>query len=248
MNQNLDRRDFTKQTSVAVGGMLTGALLGSRRSLGQEREMSDKRVLLLGLNALARTHEFDYFADGHRGAGMVSAHFLCADNDLDKQARSRIVELVDINWASSALCKPFPEAKPEPGRIKKIGLALAEGGEVLRQVGHNAIFAMLAIKAFRLMPDAATPQRIDGVSKLIRSFTPWRDVEPDSGVNPPPFADAVSASRFILREASAAIDRFVGFGQGYAGHMLTFGSRSSSWRRWVMSNGPRAAEPHSANT
>ncbi len=223
MNKNLNRRDFTKQTSVAVGGMLTGALLGSRRSIGQEREMPDQRLLLLGLNALARAHQFDYFADGHRGAGMVSAHFLCVDNDLDKQATSRIVESVDINWASSALCKPFPEANPEPERIKAIGVALAEGGEVLRQVGHNAIFAMLAIKAFRLMPSAATPQRIDGVCKMIRSFTPWRDVQPDADVDPPPFADAAAASRFILREASAAIDRFVGFGQGYAGHMLTFG-------------------------
>ncbi len=82
---------------------------------------------------------------------------------------------------------------------------------------------MLAIKAFRMMPATATPQRIDGVCALIRSFTPWRDVEPDPNVDPPPFADAAAASRFILREANAAIDRFVGFGQGFAGHMLTFG-------------------------
>ncbi len=208
---------------MAVGGILTGALAGNRRSIGEEHEMSDKRLLMLGLNALARAHEFDYFADGHRGAGMVSAHFMCVDNDLDKQATSRIVELIDINWAASALCKPFPEEKSAPERIKEIGVALAEGGEVLRQVGHNAIFAMLAIKTFRLIPNAATPQRIDGVCKMIRSFTPWRDVEPDSDVVPPPFADAVAASRFILRETNAAIDRFVGFGQGYAGHMLTFG-------------------------
>ena len=117
MNENLNRRDFTKRTSMTVGGILTGALPGNRRSIGQEHEMSDKRLLMLGLNALARAHRFDYFADGHRGAGMVSAHFLCVDNDLDKQATSRIVELVDINWASSALCKPFPEAKSEPERI-----------------------------------------------------------------------------------------------------------------------------------
>ena len=185
--------------------------------------MSDKRLVLLGLNALARAHELDYFADGHRGAGMVAAHLLCVDNDLDERATSRIVELVDLNWASSALCKPFPDAEPEPARIDEIGVALAEGGEVLRQVGHNAIFAMLAIKAFRMMPSAATPQRIDGVCTLIRSFTPWRDVEPDPDVDPPPFADTAAASQFILREASAAIDRFVGFGQGFAGHMLTFG-------------------------
>ena len=163
---------------------------------------------------LARAHELDYFADGHRGASMVAAHLLCVDNDLDERATSRIVELFDLNWASSALCKPFPDAEPEPARIDKIGVALAEGGEVLRQVGHNAIFAMLAIKAFRMLPSAATPQRIDGVCALIRSFTPWRDVEPDPDVDPPPFADTAAASQFILREASAAIDRFVGFGQG----------------------------------
>ena len=185
--------------------------------------MSDKHLLLLGLNALARAHELDYFADGHRGAGMVAAHLLCVNNDLDERARSRITELVDFNWASSALCEPFPDAEPEPARINEIGVALIEGAEVLRQVGHNAIFAMLAIKAFRMMPGAATAQRIDGVCAMIRSFRPWRDMEPDSKVDPPPFADTVAASRFILREASAAIDRFVGFGQGFAGHMLTFG-------------------------
>jgi hypothetical protein len=223
MDKNLDRRDFAKRTSAAVGGLLTGALLGGGRAAGRSRDMSEKRLVLLGLNALARAHELDYFADGHRGAAMVAAHLLCVDNDLDERAMSRIVELVDLNWASSALCKPFPDAEPEPAGIDKIGVALAEGGEVLRQVGHNAIFAMLAIKAFRMLPSAATPQRIDGVCTLIRSFTPWRDVDPDPDVDSPPLADTAAASRFILREASAAIDRFVGFGQGFAGHMLTFG-------------------------
>ncbi len=185
--------------------------------------MPDRRLVLLGLNALARAHGFDYFVDGHRGAGIVAAHLLCDENDLDEQATSRIGELVDLNWASSPLCRSFPDAEADPAGIEKIGAALAKGGDVLRQVGHNVIFAMLAIKAFRLLPSAATPQRIDGVCTLIRSLTPWRNVEPDRDVDPPPLADSKAASRFILREASAAIDRFVGFGQGFAGHMLTFG-------------------------
>ena len=44
--------------------------------MSEDRDMSDERLLLLGLNALARAHELDYFADGHRGAGMVAAHLL----------------------------------------------------------------------------------------------------------------------------------------------------------------------------
>ena len=223
MDKNLDRRSFAKRTSLAAGGLLAGTLLGNDHAARGESDMSDKRLVLLGLNALARAHELDYFTDGHRGAGMVSAHLLCVENDLDEEAASRIVELVDLNWAATPLCKPFPAVEPEPARIDEIGLALTGGGEVLRQVGHNAIFAMLAIKAFRMMPSAATPQRIDGVCRLIRSFTPWRDVDPDPDVDPPPFADAAAASQFILREAYAAIDRFIGYGQGFAGHMLTFG-------------------------
>jgi hypothetical protein len=221
MNIHINRREFAKRT--AVSSLVAGAMLPGSTSMGQESEPSDKRLVLLGLNSLARAHEMNYFTDGHRGAAMVSAHLLCVDNNLDDQATARITELFDLNWASSKLCKPFPEADPDPEGIEKIGIALADGGTVLRQVGHNAIFAMLAIKAFRMMPEAATPQRIDGVCQLIRSFTPWRDIEPDADVDPPPFTDEAAASKFILQEASTAIDRFVGFGQGFAGHMLTFG-------------------------
>ncbi|MFL7810028.1 MAG: hypothetical protein AB8I80_15430, partial [Anaerolineae bacterium] len=145
-------------------------------------DLSLDRLPLLGLNALARAHEYDYFADGHRGASMVAAYLLCTDNDLDTRARSRIAELIDVNWASTPLCAAFPQADADPARIQEIGAALTEGAETLRQVGHNAILAMLAIKALRMMPDAATPERIDGICRLIRSFTPWRDVAPDPDV------------------------------------------------------------------
>jgi hypothetical protein len=188
-----------------------------------ERTMSDGRLVLLGLNALARAHERDHFVDGHRGAAMVAAHLLCKENALDDTAQKRIEALVDLNWSKTSLCAGFPEEAPRPERIEEIGVVLAEGADTLRQVGHNAIFAMLATKGFRLMPEAATPARIDGVCQMIRQFTPWRDVAPDPGVDPPPFAEAAAASRFILREACDAIDRFAGYGQGYAGHMLTFG-------------------------
>lgn len=147
--------------------------------------MADEHLLRLKLNALARAHELDYFADGHRGASMVAAHQLCQNRNLDERARVRIRELVDLNWASSALCEPFPEAVPEPGRIDEIGLALVEGAETLRQVGHNAIFAMLAIKAFRSLPSFATSQHINGACDLIRALVPWRDIDPDPEINPP---------------------------------------------------------------
>jgi hypothetical protein len=225
MEKHLSRRDFAKRTSAGVVGLMTGSLLGSAYAAEQEKDkdIAEKRLVLLGLNALARAPDLNYFSDGHRGASLVAAHLLCVENKLDEAATSRIVQLFDLNWGPTELCKPFPVADPAPKQVARIGDELAKGGDVLRQVGHNAIFAMLAIKGFRMLPQAATPERIEGVCRLIRSFTPWRDVDPDPEVNPPPFVESAAASKFILREALDAVDRFKGFGQGFAGHMLTFG-------------------------
>ena len=222
MDMNLNRRAFARCVTASTVGLVAASSLGGSAAAQQE-ENSDKRLVLLGLNALARSVELDYFTDGHRGASLIAAHLLCVENKLGNPATARIGELFELNWASTALCKPFPESDPDPAPIKRIGDALLAGGEVLRQVGHNAIFAMLAIKGCRLFPNAATPRRVDGICRLIGSFTPWRDEKPDPDVDPPPFAETAAASQFILRESLAAVDRFVGFGQGFAGHMLTFG-------------------------
>lgn len=180
-------------------------------------------LVQLGLNALARAHAFDYFADGHRGAAIVAANLLCVNNRLDANCTARIAELVQVNWARTPLCEDLPPGEIDGDAVECIGAALLDGAETLRQVGHNVIFAMLAVKALGLLPAAATAERVEGIVRLIRSFTPWRDVDPDADVAPPAFADTRAASRFVLREALDAVQRFVAFGQGYAGHMLTFG-------------------------
>jgi len=220
MNLEIDRRRFVVGSSALIGHAW---MTNGRSVLAEEQSLTEKRLVRLGINGLARAPEMNYFADGHRAAAMISAHMMCVDNKFDDPTAGRIVELFDLNWANSRLCRPFPEGDRVQGATEQVGKALADGGGVLRQVGHDAIFAMHAIKAFRLLPDTATPERVEGVCRLIRSFTPWRDIEPDEEIQPPPFSDEVAASRFILNEASDAIDRFVGFGQGFAGHMLTFG-------------------------
>ncbi|MEQ9410662.1 MAG: hypothetical protein RIK87_23195 [Fuerstiella sp.] len=220
MNDKLDRRRFVIGSSALLGGVFQTA---GRTCSAEDPDLTQKRLILLGINALARAPEMSYFADGHKGAAMISAHLMCVDNKLDDAAAARIVELFDLNWAPSKLCQPFPEADRVADATEKVGQALAEGNGVLREVGHDAIFAMHAIKAFRMMPEAATPARVDGVCQLLRKIKPWRDIPPDESVDPPPFTDQAAASKFILQEASHAIDRFIGFGQGFAGHMLTFG-------------------------
>lgn len=220
MGNEISRRKLMIGGSAIASSMFVAS---ERSASAEDPSLTNKRLVLLGINALARAPEMSYFADGHRGASMISAHMMCVDNDLNDTAAARIVQLFDLNWASTKLCNPFPEAEPVSDATERVGKALAKGGGTLREVGHDAIFAMHAMKAFRMMPETATPERVDGICKLIGSFKPWRDVEPDESIVPPPFNDSAAASKFILKEASEAIDRFQGFGQGFAGHMLTFG-------------------------
>lgn len=219
---NLNRRQFHLASTALACHWLSLApetVLAGLENSGQATE----KLVELGLNALARSPERNYFNDGHRGASLISAYLLCHDNQLDDKAAARIVELFDAGWASSELCRAFPEADPVDDAIDQVGKALAENSGVLRQVGHDAIFAMHAIKGFHLNPRLATSQRVEGVCRLVRSFKPWRDEEPDPEIQIPSFADSQAASRFVLQEASDAVDRFQGYGQGFSGHMLTFG-------------------------
>ena len=220
LNRHIDRREFAVSSAALIAGSL---MRGNRLVAADDKSLKQQRLVVLGMNALARAPEMSYFSDGHRGAAMISAHLMCVDNKFDDAASDRIAELFDLNWANSKLCSPFPEGDPVSDATERVGKALAENSGVLRQVGHDAIFAMHALKGFRLLPQLATQERVDGVCRLIRSFTPWRDEKADAAVQPPSFSDSKAASRFILREASDSIDRFVGFGQGFAGHMLTFG-------------------------
>ncbi|MCB1225490.1 MAG: hypothetical protein KDK99_06745, partial [Verrucomicrobiales bacterium] len=219
----MQRREFVWLASSGVCGLFGAGAWGAGPESGREHDPADLHLVELGLNAMARSVEGDYFADGHRGASLISAHLLAEENALPTAARTRIERLFDANWAQKPLCRPFPEADPVPDAAEQIGEALLEAGDSLRQVGHNAIFAMLAIKAFRMLPRAATPERVAGIAKLIRAMTPWRDEAADPDLEIPPFTQTAAASRFVLAEASAAVERFKDYGQGFAGHMLTFG-------------------------
>ncbi|MCC9599210.1 hypothetical protein LOC67_01460 [Stieleria sp. JC731] len=220
MKLNLTRRKF----ATVSGSFIAGTAINQPNILRAETsEIRQMRLVELGLNALARSPQMNYFADGHRGAAMISAHLMCVDNQFDDATANRINELFELNWANSKLCNAFPEGDRIEDACDQVGKALSEGSGTLREVGHDAIFAMHAIKAFRMMPQLATKERVDGVCQLLRSIKPWRDIDPDPEIDPPAFSDQAAAASFVLKEASDAIDRFVGFGQGFAGHMLTFG-------------------------
>jgi hypothetical protein len=179
--------------------------------------------LVHGLDALSRAHETDYFGDGHRGAAIIAAYYLCREVEMARGADDIIREMIDAQWTHSPLCAPFPDETPEPELVGKIAQTLQENMDGLRQAGHNVIFPTLALKAFRQLPEAVTPARVDGICRLIEAFTTAEDIRLEENDNIPGLGNSPEAAELILSELLRTIEAFGGRGQGWSGHLLTYG-------------------------
>ena len=63
----------------------------------------------------------------------------------------------------------YPKPEPGPGKADpgKIAETLDEHVHELRSGGHDAIYAALALRALRDLPEYATPSVVDGICRLI---------------------------------------------------------------------------------
>ena len=101
--------------------------------------MEEQRLPLLGLNALARAHTLNYFTDGHRGAAILSAHWLCVDNELDAFVFNRAV-------LAHLVKTEFPVALqilPDHFDPYYVGIAVLPGSE-LREPMDRALLQIMA--------------------------------------------------------------------------------------------------------
>ncbi|MGD8240331.1 MAG: hypothetical protein PVH68_17380 [Armatimonadota bacterium] len=185
--------------------------------------MLDERYLLRGLDALSRAHSTNYFADGHRGAGIVSAYYLCREHEVEDGAARIVAEMIDENWTDTELCAPFPRERPDIALLGRVVAALDGNMGRLRQAGHNVIFPSLALRALHDLPEAVTPSRVEGVCKLIEAFDTADDITLDESDDIPDFGPPEGLAEFILAEYPRTTKAFVERGQGWSGHMLTYG-------------------------
>ena len=184
--------------------------------------MREHETLLLGLNAISRAHESNYFTDGHRGAAIIAAVYFCREVDVEDGVARFIHAMIDENWAHTDLCAPFPAETPDPPQIGRIIERMERNTAGLRQAGHNVILPALALKALRQIPQAATPARVDGICKLIDAFTIVEDLELEEGDDIPDWGAPPAVADFVLSELLGAMSRFDGRGQGWSGHLLTY--------------------------
>jgi hypothetical protein len=173
----------------------------------------------MGLDALCRAVDTDYFGDGHRGAAIMAAYWLCEEQPVDEAARRAIAALVDAHYAATPLCAPLPEEQADPSLLGEVEEATRDGLGRLRQAAHNLIFAATALKAFDRLPERVTPRRVDGIRRLLEAFETGDDFAPVDDA--PPLSERLAVARFVLEEWLRCVQRFLGRGQGWSGHMLT---------------------------
>jgi hypothetical protein len=185
--------------------------------------MIEDHYLIRGLDALCRAHETNYFMDGHRGAAMIAAYYLCRDAAVEEGVSQIVGDMIDEHWTHTDLCAPFPSEAADSDGLDDILKRVDQSMGALRQVGHNVILPSLALKAFQQLPEAMTPSRVKGLCALIDSFTAEEGIFLDKNDTFPDLSDPVVAAHFVLGEFLRTIEAFDGRGQGWSGHLLTYG-------------------------
>ncbi|NQU43707.1 hypothetical protein HQ520_10500 [bacterium] len=182
----------------------------------------DKQYLLRGLNALSRAGEHDYFADGHRGAAMIAAVFLCRENAMDAGTDAVIRAIMDEHWTNTDLFAPLSHEEPDPEGLERILSTMEKTMDCLREAGHNVILPTMGLRAFQALPEAITPGRVAGICRMIKQFKPTPDLELGPGDEAYHLDDAQSHAEFALSELRRTMRVFEGRGQGWSGHLLTY--------------------------
>ncbi len=185
--------------------------------------MLDSEYLVLGLDALSRASGDDYFRDGHFGASVIAAYFLCRENGLDAGTQAAIQAIVDRELRPEPAFRATPAEEPDDSLIADVLATLSVGISDLREVGHNVIFGAAALEAFRQVPRSITPFRTSGVCSLLASFRTTRNVAVGEADGVPGTDDPGAFAEFVCREFVDTVERYAGRGQGWSGHLLTFG-------------------------
>ena len=197
--------------------------------------VKDHDRLLLGLTGLARAGATDANS-GHWGAAVLAAHFLCEEFVPDHEVKASIdVHLERLIVRFAALFEPVKgetECVDPEGRIAAV---LASHGSHLRAIGHDVIFAALALALKALRATTRPPSRaiVDGIVQLLHRFDESDTGGPFFGYSDPravrvesrddiPAYDSEAAIAVSALDGFAAIPRiYGGLHSGVVGHLLT---------------------------
>ena len=192
------------------------------------------RYLEAGLLALSRVRERHWNA-GHFGAAVIAAYYFAREQRLDSAAASALVRQLDrlIQKHEDLFLPHGLDGANQSVDAAPVIAALDANIADLHAIGHNVIFATLALKAMQQVPRFATPATVAGLVTLLRQFDGygpgrpfygWDDisavrVEPADEI--PAYTDEQTIARSALDAFLAIEDVYPFLHQGIVGHLLT---------------------------
>jgi hypothetical protein len=219
------RRQFLKAGLIVAGAPFCPEALFDRRAAADDEKPAEDTpigpsVIVRGLDGMSRVAETgNTFGLGHNAAAVISSAFFCREQKLDADTQKAILAYLDARLLKNPI---YTAARPKEAADPKLTEGLLEdldgGIATLRGKGHNIIFAVACLKALRAVPEAVTPQRIDGLRKMVRSFGKTRggaEEDPE-----PPLVGLDDEQKFV----HFVFEQFLrAMGDGFAGHVVTIG-------------------------
>ena len=196
--------------------------------------MLGDRYLASGLAALARVRDRHWNA-GHYGAAVLAAYFFAEEQRLDAAATAALAEQLDrlIARHPELFAARAPGHAPDWGKVAALVEALKRTIGELHAIGHNVIFATLALKAVARRPELATPDNVAGLVELLGQFDAYGPGRPFYGWDDPASVRLEPADAIPVYDSEAAIARtalaafaeietvYPFLHQGIVGHLLT---------------------------
>ncbi len=132
----------------------------------------DNQAIRNGLTALARAGARSNPYLGHFGTAMLAGHFLCKELTLSSDTISAIRECLPVlaTREPGVFNNDEENEEPIPELINRLREYLLTHVGRLNRSGHVAIVGMYALKALRGEPDAATPNCINGIIRLLDAY------------------------------------------------------------------------------
>ena len=218
------RRQLLKAGLIVAGlPFCPEALFDRRAAADDERPAEDTpigpREIIKGLDGMSRVADIgDTFGDGHNAAAVMSSAFFCREQKLDADTQREILAYLDARLLKNPIyAAARPKEAADPGLVEGLLEDLDAGMATLRGKGHNIIFAVACLKALRAVPEASTPERIDGLRRMVQSFGKTRG---GAAKDSDPLVALDDEQRFI----HFVFEEFLkAKGAGFDGHVVTIG-------------------------
>lgn len=185
----------------------------------------------LGLAGLARAHDAGDANRGHYGAGLIAAYLLSADHPLPAATRAGLHDQAERFIAHNRrFLTPYPGSGPTIGSTEaRLIAALTSNVDHLCAIGHNVIFAVMAIRALRRLGqdpgERQTASLCAAITDLSSPLTTAMGLDL-GGLDlaaMPPYRDSAEVAVTALREMPKFARVYAGLFAGWVGHVVTLG-------------------------